>query len=388
MTRNRISDVEIALIKGLGVYHQLNDQQVLAIFSHLARDLNSRDIGFIRKGERSRYAEIAPASKEEVDEFLEKYSKIEEIAERIGIYQTSDENLSLFQALDYARSAVSIFNNNIILARSQIFIILMNVEWTYAAHVKLRSVGIAPVYVDDRGNEILTDGKPKMWDLAHCCTRPELQISEGEKNNLRYMILLRNEIEHRSSEDINEEGQSKLQANALNFVNFMRRNFGRKFDPSGDFSFAIQLHSLKMKQTSLLKSSKGMSKAVAAVNALVEKDMSSAEYNDPEYAFRVYVVPKVVNNEKKSDQAVIFSPVGSNVEVAIKQVERPKYRLSEVAKMLKEDGIEGVTVQRCVDAWKAHDLKNPAKGLAVELGKQWFWYLEGVDAIKAALAAK
>lgn len=386
MTTDRISNFEIALIKGLMTHHQLNDQQVLAIFSHLARDLNSRDIGFIRKGEKIQYAQVKEASKHEVDEFLEKYSKIEEIAERIGIYQTSEDNLSLYQALDYARSAVSIFNNNIILSRSQIFVILMIVGWTYAAHGKLRSVGVKPVYIDDDGNEILADGKPKMWDLAYCCTRTELQLSDGEKNNLRYMILLRNEIEHRSSEDINEEVQSKLQANALNFVSFMRRNFGRKFDPSGDFSFAIQLQSLKMKHASLLKSSKGVSKAVSAVNALVEKEMSSADYNDPDYAFRVYVVPKVVNNQKKSDQAVIFSPVGSNVEIAIKQVERPKYRLSEVAQLLKEDGMDSVTVQRCVDAWKAHDLKNPAKGLAVELGKQWFWYLEGVDAIKAALA--
>lgn len=29
--------------------------------------------------------------------------------------------------------------------------------------------------------------------------------------------------------------------------------------------------------------------------------------------------------------------------------------------------------------WKQNDLKNPAKGLAIELGGQWFWYQEGVE---------
>ncbi len=61
--------------------------------------------------------------------------------------------------------------------------------------------------------------------------------------------------------------------------------------------------------------------------------------------------------------------------------------MKEVVKLLKDDGIVGVSTQHCISVWKNHDLKNPAKGLAIELGGQWFWYPEGVDAIKAALTA-
>ncbi len=385
MANARISDVEVALIKGLMSHEGLNDQQVLSIFSHLERNINSREIGWIRKSANARYAAINSATSIEVKEFLQQCAKLEEVAERIGLYEVPNEHLSAYQALDYARSAVTIFNNNTILARSQIFVILMVVAWTYLAHARLRLLGTEPIHCNEDGSPVLIDGKPKHWELSYCSNRPELGLSEGERNNLKYMILLRNEIEHRSSEDINDEVQSKLQANALNFVEFANRTFGRKFDLSRDFSFAIQLQAMKLKTISLLKSARGLSKSVAAVNAIVEKDMSSAEFNDPQYAFRVYVVPKVVNNEKKADQAVTFSPVGSNVEIAIKNVERPKYRMSEVLKLLQEDGVEGVTMQKCVDAWKDNDLKNAGKGLAIELGKQWFWYQEGVDAIKEAL---
>lgn len=52
--------------------------------------------------------------------------------------------------------------------------------------------------------------------------------------------------------------------------------------------------------------------------------MTRAEFNDPAYSFRVYVVPKMTNNAKKAVQAVIDSPVGSDVEVAIKRIERPE----------------------------------------------------------------
>lgn len=78
-----------------------------------------------------------------------------------------------------------------------------------------------------------------------------------------------------------------------------------------------------------LKGTAPVAKAVAAVNALLEAPMTQAEFNDPTYSFRVYVVPKVINNAKKADQAVIYSPVGSDVEVAIKLVERPKYRMTD-----------------------------------------------------------
>ena len=65
---------------------------------------------------------------------------------------------------------------------------------------------------------------------------------------------------------------------------------------------------------------------MAAVNALLEGPMTQEEFNDPAYSFRVYAVPKVANDAKKSDQAVIYSPVGSDVEVAIKHVERKERR--------------------------------------------------------------
>lgn len=383
----KILDAEIALMKGLMFHEKLNDQQVLSIFNHLSRNINPREMGWIRNGQTSRYKNIKPASADEVEEFLDQYSKIEELAERMRIYEVSEEELSVYQALDYARSAVAIFNNNTLLARSQIFIVLMVVAWTYVAHARLRSCGIEPVYKEGNGNPILVEGKPKNWELSYCVTRPEFGLTEGEQNNLRFITLLRNEIEHRSTEDINDEVQAKLQASALNFVRFVRGHFGRKFDLSRDFSFAIQLQALKLKNSSILKEAKGLSKSVSVVNALVEKDMSSAQFNDPDYAFRVYIDPKVVNNQKKADQAVTFSPVGSNIEMAIKQVERPKYRLKEVVKLLQAEGVAGASMHSCIGAWQNNDLKSPGKGLAIELGGQWFWYPEGVDAIRSALHA-
>ena len=126
---------------------------------------------------------------------------------------------------------------------------------------------------------------------------------------------------------------------------------------------------------------------MAAVNALLEGPMTQAEFNDPAYSFRVYVVPKVTNNAKKADQAVIYSPIGSDVEVAIKLVERPKFRMKEAIKKLLDDYGIVVSSHQFQQAWKLNDLKNPTKGYAVQLGGQWFWYQEGIEKVKEVIAA-
>ena len=59
--------------------------------------------------------------------------------------------------------------------------------------------------------------------------------------------------------------------------------------------------------------------------------------------------------------------------------------MKEAIEMLQNDGVPNVTSHTFTQAWKSENLKDPAKGLAVELGKQWFWYPEGIDQIKAIL---
>jgi hypothetical protein len=191
-------------------------------------------------------------------------------------------------------------------------------------------------------------------------------------------------VEHRSPEDIHDDVQAKIQANTLNFLAFVRDRFGPAFDFSRDLAFAIQLQALTLKSPNAIKGPGKVAKAVEAVNAALESGLSEAEYNDPDYSFRVYVVPKVTNNSKKADQAVIYSPLGSGVEMAIKLVERPKYRMKDAIGLLQQRGI-AVTPYTFMRAWKDNDLKQKNKGLAVELGGQWFWYSEGVDRIAEVL---
>ncbi|PKP91064.1 MAG: hypothetical protein CVT75_09990 [Alphaproteobacteria bacterium HGW-Alphaproteobacteria-14] len=385
MAKVVLSDREVGLIKGLIHHKALNDQQVLAIFSFLDRNFNHREIGAIRKGTKPRYAAIAAATVREVDALLYQYAKLAALAEQLGFYATTYAGAQVRKAVEIFKTAVLVYNNNTLSTRSETFIVLSIIAWTYLLHARLTEQGVTPAFKNADGSPVMIDGQEKLWELGYCIERPQSGLSAGEKANLRYLIAIRNAIEHRSAEDVNDALQGKIQANALNFLRFVKDNFGSKYDFSHDLAFAIQFQALTLQSPNALKGAVPVAKAVAAVNTLIEGPMSQAEFDDPAYSFRVYVVPKVTNNAKKADQAVIYSPIGSNVEVAIKHVERPKYRMKEAIKKLQDDDGVAVTPYQFTQAWKLNDLKDPAKGLAVRLGGQWFWYQEGIDRIRGIL---
>ena len=365
---------EIGLIKGVLAYTNLNDQQVLSIFSQLHRDLNSRDIGYIRKDGKDLYKRVPACSEAEVRAFMACSERRLGETALLGIGELDQSERQVYKAIDLMKTAITIFNSGTLITRSETFIVLSIIAWTYLLHAKLRKVGIEPIYTDDSGVSLLgPDGQEKLWDLAQCLKESAADLTQGEVRNLRYLIAVRNAIEHRSTDDINDDVQSKCQACALNFAKYCAEKFGPRFDFASDVSFAIQLQPLTLGATNLPRGGAPKSGHIETINRLLESEMSPEDYNDLSYAFRVYVVPKVTNNSKKADQAVTYSPLGSNVEVAIKQVERPKYRQKEILAFLKENGLS-LTSTQFQRLWMRHKLKEKGKGLAVQIGGQWFWY--------------
>lgn len=386
MSKLKLSDREISLIKGLLNHKNLNDQEVLSIFSYLHRNINHREVSAIRRGAKARYQQIQAASVVEVNQLLYDYAKVETAAAKLGFCELDEHEAQAHKSVEIMRTAITEYNSALLISRSEVFIVLAVIAWTYALHAELRRNDIEPVYVDDVGEPLLLEGQPKLWDLARCIREPSLKLSLGTIRNLKYILAVRHAVEHRSTEDINDEVQAKIQANALNFLAFVCDHFGPAFDFSRDLAFAIQLQALTLKSPNSIKGPGKVAKSIEVVNAALESGLSEAEYNDPDYAFRVYIVPKVTNNSKKADQAVVYSRVGSDVEMAIKLVERPKYRMKDAIGLLRQRGV-AVTQYTFYRAWKDNDLKQKNKGLAVELGGQWFWYSEGVDKIAEILAA-
>lgn len=241
-----LSDGECRIIKGLVQHTELNDQMIVSIFSHLSRTVNHREIGFFRGKYSNKYAGVVPASRAEVNTFIARYERFERIAKAHGFVPQEAHFQLVQKAAEAMKTAVGIFNNPQTCWKSEIYIVNAVIAWTYLLHALYLLKGVDYTWKKD-GVAILTDdGRPKHWELSRCIAVKECPLDSLVKRNLEYLIAIRNEIEHRMSDNIDRYLEPKLQACALNFEKALVSWFGQQCSVAEDLAFAIQFAEISL----------------------------------------------------------------------------------------------------------------------------------------------
>lgn len=380
---------ERSIIKGLIAHTDLNDQMIVAIFSHASRTINHREIGYFRDVSNPKYRDCPIASKAEIERFLSRYRRLERIAKAHGVIPQEDHFQLVQKAAEAMKSAVAIFNNPSIQWKAEIFIVNAVIAWTYLMHAYYKTKGVNYQYHKAGVPQLTDEGRPKLWELTKCLSVLECPLPIPTKKNLEYLIAIRNEIEHRLSDNIDRFIEPKLQACAINFNYWMCEWFGQECSIAYELAFAIQFAEISVGAQSELVGSKGLPGVIQTVNALVEATMADGDYNDTRYSYRVYVAPRVVNNRSKADQAVIYAQAGSEIEMAIREVERPKFTATQIVAQMQKEGFKEFTLYGkggFVELWKAWDAKVPGKGFGVFIAGIWYWYDRMVGEVRAHLA--
>ncbi|MBA7557236.1 hypothetical protein ES705_49980 [subsurface metagenome] len=96
---------------------------------------------------------------------------------------------------------------------------------------------------------------------------------------------------------------------------------------------------------------------------------------------------KLVNRPGQADRVIEFIDPESEAAKQIdkeywvkKEVERPKFRATNVVEAIQKAGFNKVRVNpEHVNMWKSEDAKNPAKGYGVEVQGAWYWYQNWVN---------
>jgi hypothetical protein len=61
--------------------------------------------------------------------------------------------------------------------------------------------------------------------------------------------------------------------------------------------------------------------------------------------------------------------------VFLKEIEKPKYRPTQIVKLMKDDGYDRFTLHRHSELWRSLNAEDPAKGYGVRLTDgQWYGY--------------
>src|SRR3954447_3673029 len=124
--------------------------------------------------------------------------------------------------------------------RAELFIVTAIIAWTYLLHAYYKRIGIDYRYKKADIVERTPSGAERYWELTQCISTGSCPLRKGVVNNLRFLIEIRNEIEHRSTNRIDEVLSAKLQACCLNFNDTLKKLFGREFSLEKRLPIALQ----------------------------------------------------------------------------------------------------------------------------------------------------
>lgn len=289
-------------------------------------------------------------------------------------------------------TAIQTFNNPLAKFKSETFIVLMIIAWTYLLHAYYRRSGIEYRYhkqgLKRRRFERTRDGSFKYWELAKCLDYDGCPLEPPVRRNLEFLLGLRHEIEHRLPPRLDNYLSGRYQACCMNFNDSIKRWFGDGYGIDEFVSYSIQLVRLSLDQVSA-EPPEDIPHAVRNYIARFDDELSDAELNSPQFSIRFFFARKTVGKRGQADQVVEFLPPDSeiaretNARYLIKEVETLKYRPKQIVQMIREEGFVNFNMYHHTQLWQGMDAKKAGKGFGVELPDgQWYWYQRWVDVVR------
>ena len=216
-----------------------------------------------------------------------------------------------------------------------------------------------------------------------------MSLIEGPaKQNLRFLIGLRNEIEHHKSTGCDQSFSGRYLACCLNYERYIVDLFGEQYSLGDAAAFTLHFRDLRIPkepEESLLPLPSNVAKYVQEFDATLEE----RDYQSLQFSYRTIFVPKLVNHRGQADRAIEF--IGADSELAKevdrqywvqKEIEKPKFLPSQVVSQMRELGYKHFGMHQHTQLWKGMEAKKPGKGYGVEVAGAWYWYERWVDEVK------
>lgn len=381
-TGNTLDRWEVAIVKAMLARKSI-PQDIQAYFSRPTRSINHARISEIRDG--AKHNEVNMASDEELDAFLAAWPNIDP---NTGLHLQDDE--LLVKAREAMIAAVHTFNSAGLYFRAELFIVTAVIAWTYLMHAFYKREGVDYRYKSGGAIAKTSSGADKYWELGQCLAHGRCPLEKGVINNLNFLCEIRHEIEHRTTSRIDDALSAKLQACCINFNDAIKTLFGKEFALEKRLPIALQFVTFDGTQRASLIGA-GLPGHITTAMENFHNSLTDDEQKDPKFRYRVAFVPMVSGKASKADLAVAFvkpgSPEADAVErVLLKEVERPKFRPSEVVCKVKAAGYPAFNIRDHSLLAQHLDARNPGRGFGVMVAKTWYWYAHWCEKVIEELA--
>ena len=296
----------------------------------------------------------------------------------------------LIKSREAALNAIQTFNNPLATFKTETFIVLMSIAWTYLLHAYYHANHIDYRYYHRQGLRRKFDRTPsgafRYWDLSQCLTAEECPLDSPTIQNLRFLIGLRNEIEHHQSTGVDDALTGRYLACCLNYERMITTFFGERYSLGDRISYALQLKS--MVPAADIDGASQLPSNVAHYLSEFDDEIDENDYLHPHFAYRVIFTRKHTNNRGSADRAIEFvddnSELGQHIKEywVTKEVERPKYIPSRIVEMMRSEGYSLFNMRHHTQLWQAKQARKPGRGYGVQVEYQWYWYERWVEEVR------
>jgi hypothetical protein len=260
------------------------------------------------------------------------------------------------KAKEAALCALKVFNDPLTKFKSEAFIVLMIIGWTYLLHAYFRAKGIDYRYYKQNPKRKTYDktkhGAKKYWELERCLNDAACPVDEDTQNNLRFLIGLRHEIEHQMTRALDNYLSGRYQACVLNFNDYLKKLFGDRQALDTHLTYAIQFVELTTDRLRQSETAEALPPNLRAYIAEFDGNLTHDQYNNSRYSYRLLFKKKLVNHPGQADKVIEFIDPKSELSKTIdkeywvkKEVEKAKCLAKHVVAEVRKAGFSKFRTQ-------------------------------------------
>lgn len=304
----------------------------------------------------------------------------------------SKKDALLKKAREAMLTATQVYNNPLVQFKSETFITLAVIAWTYLFHAYYHNNGVDYCYYKVIGKKKIYDltkhGAVKHWELEECLKNAESPIDAATKANLLFLIGIRHEIEHQMTNSIDEYIGAKLQACVLNFNYYIKILFGTRFALDKELALSISIG--EVDPTTAKSKVRGMDENVQKFISEFENGMDATIASDKHYSYKILYLPVTVNHMGQADKVIEFAKISDDQEtrvgdlVIIKDREKPKYKPKQIVEMMRAEGYRDFSITKHTKIWQEkRDRGEDLLQYKVKLSDgSWYWYENWIELVR------
>jgi len=238
----------------------------------------------------------------------------------------SSIRIFLKNARESSTLAIGVYNNPSTAFRSRGFIVMMNIAWMSLFHAIFLKKKIKAFYRDPKhkGRYLKVDGEYCAWDLKKCAKEYfKKDMASPIFANLTFFIKIRNKVEHHHAPEVDTYIFGECQSYLINFEEIMVKEFGSKFALAETLMFSLQYSRIRTaEQLKAIK--KPQAKHLKILKSCIDQfrsELNPMVLSNPEYSFKVFLIPKPANRQSAGDIAMEFIKFDPNDPDQMKKYE-------------------------------------------------------------------